>query len=135
MEKQLVADQVLWRRVPVAAAPLLWPLAILLLGWGTGWWAGLSTVALLGAASTIVPPRLQVSIYLIDLLERVVRLPLDLLWLLLVWHLWLREPLFPILGQPGLGAIGATALLWALARLIALATRFAARHGLSRVQA
>lgn len=125
MERQLVADQALWRRVPTAATALLWPLEILLLGWGTGWWAGMLTVALLGVASATVPPRLKAGIYWIDLLERVVRLPLDLFWLLLIGHLWLREPLFPVLGQPLPGAVAITALLWVLTRLVVLAARLA----------
>lgn len=125
MEKSLIADQALWRRVPASAAAVLWPLEVLLLGWSTGWWVGLLTVALLGSASAVVPPRLKIGIYWIDLLEMVVRLPLDLLWLLLVGHLWLREPLFPLLGQPLAGAIAITLLLWLLTRLVAVGIRLA----------
>lgn len=128
MERQLVADQLFWRRVPAAAAAILWPLEILLLGWGTGWWAGICTVAILGLASTAVPPRLRVNIYLIDLLEHLVAIPLDLCWLATIWHLSVREPLFPVLGQPLVGAVAAAAGLWLLTRLLALATRLLARQ-------
>lgn len=131
IERQLVADQALWRRVPVAAIAILGPLEILLLGWGIGWWTGLITAAALGAASMVAPPRLKVSIYLIDLLDQFVRLPLDLCWLLVVWHLWLREPIFPILDQPLLGAVALSTFLWILTRPLVLLARLAARRALS----
>ncbi|HEX2922553.1 MAG TPA: hypothetical protein VHS28_00815 [Chloroflexota bacterium] len=97
-----------------------------MLGWGTGWWVGLITLLLLSVASVVVPPRLKVSIYLVDLLDRFVRLPLGLLWLVLVWYLWLREPVFPLLGAPAIGAVVATAALFALTRLLSPLTRLAA---------
>lgn len=128
MERLLVSDQALWTRFPTAAGALLWPLQIVLLGWGTGWWTGAATVILLGVASVIGPPRLAVSVYLVDLLEGMLRLPLFLGWLLATWYLWLREPLFPLLGQPLVGAILITALLWATTRVLALLSRFATRR-------
>ncbi len=131
MQRQLVADQTLWRRLPAKAAALFWPVEVVLLGWGAGWWAGLVTVLLLGAASTVLPPRLKVSIYLVDLLERLLRLPLEIGWLLLVWHLWQREPVLAPLGQPLAGAVIAAALFWALTRLLAFLSRFAARRVMS----
>ncbi len=134
VERQLIADQTLWGRVPAAAGALLWPLEVVLLGWSVGWWLGAATVIAVSIASTAVPPRLSVSIYLVDLLERAIRLPMDLCWLLLLWHLWLREPLFPIMGQPILGAIAVTASLWVLTRLVAFSTRLAVRRALARGQ-
>lgn len=134
-ERQLIADQALWGQVPVAAGALLWPLEVALLGWGVGWWSGAATVIAVSIASTAVPPRLRVSIYLVDLLERAIRLPTGLCWLLLLWHLWLREPLFPLMGQPLLGAIAVTACLWVLTRLVAFSTRLAARRALARGRA
>lgn len=134
MERQLVADQALWRRVPAATTAILWPLEIVLLGWPTGWWAGLATVVALGVASTVVPPHLRANLYLIDLLERLIALPLDLCWLLLAWHLWVREPLFPVFGQPLAGAVVVTASLVVLTRLVALITRLLAHQALSGVR-
>lgn len=128
VEKQLIADQVLWRRVPGAIAALLWPVEIALLGWHTGWWVGAITVALLGVVSAAIPPRLRISIYLIDVLEHVVKLPLEIGWLLVSWHLWMREPVFPIFGQPLAGALLVTASLWAMSRILAFTTRFMARQ-------
>jgi len=125
IEKELVSDQKLWRRVPAAAIAILWSLEVVLLGWGTGWWLGLATLLLLSAASVVVPPRLRISIYVVDMLDRVVRLPLDLCWLLLVWDLWMREPIFPLLNTPAVGAIGVTLGLFVITRLISLLTRFA----------
>ncbi len=127
IERQLVADQALWRKVPPAASAVVFPLEILLLGWDPGWRVGIITVVLLGTASAILPRSLKVSIYLIDLLERVVALPMELCWLLLVWHLSARQPLFPILGQPLAGAVVVTASLWALTRFLSLVSRFASR--------
>ncbi len=132
MERQLVADQSLWRRVPAGLGHVLWPLGVALLGWGTGWWAGAAAVAALGVASTLLPPRLRVSVYLVDALDRLLRLPLQLGWLVLVWHLWLREPLFPILGQPLVGALLAAAALWLSTRLLAFLSRFGASLAMGR---
>jgi hypothetical protein len=134
MESQLVADEAFWRRVPVAAGNVLWPLEILSFGWTTGWWAGILTVALVGLVSATLPPRLRVSIYLVDLLERLIALPLDLCWLAAIWHLWAQEPLFPILGQPAVGAAAMVIGLWLLTRLLALVTRLAVRQFPSGVQ-
>jgi len=125
IEKELVSDQKLWRRVPAAATAILWSLEVVLLGWGTGWWLGLTTLLLFSAASVVVPPRLRISIYVVDMLDRVVRLPLDLCWLLLVWDLWMREPIFPLLNTPAVGAIGVTLGLFVITRLLSLLTRFA----------
>ena len=132
MERLLVADQTLWRRAPTAAGAVLWPVEVLLLGWGTGWWTGLATVVALGVASVALPSRIKVSVYVVDLLERLFRIPLSLGWLLLVWHLGVREPLFPLLGQPLLGAVAATACLWLLTRLLTPLTRLATRRALAR---
>lgn len=132
MERLLVADQTLWRRVPTATSAVLWPVEVLLFGWGIGWWTGLATVVALGVASVALPSRLKVSLYLVDLLERLFRLPLSLGWLLLVWHLGVREPLFPVLGQPLLGSVAVTACLWLLTRLLTLLTRLATRRALAR---
>ncbi len=128
MERQLVADQALWRRVPTALAAILCPLEILLLGWSTGWPTAVLTVVFLSVASISVPQRLRASIYLIDLLEWLISLPLELFWLALVWHLWVREPLFPVLGQPLIGSIATVAALWAATRFLSLAVRFATQQ-------
>lgn len=123
VEKQLIADQALWRRVPVAMAALLWPAEVIILGWHTGWWIGALTVVAVGLLSAVIPPRLKINVYLIDLLEQLVKLPLEIAWLLLTWHLWMREPLFPFIGQPLAGALVVTASLLAMARLLAFTTR------------
>ena len=123
VEKQLVADQALWQRVAFATAALLWPLEVALLGWHLGWWLGAITVVLSCFASVIVPSRLKLNIYWVDLLDRAARLPVDLFWLLLVWHLWMREPIFIVLGQPLFGAILISTLLWLAARLLTIVTR------------
>ncbi|MGI5836695.1 MAG: hypothetical protein ACOX87_09425 [Chloroflexota bacterium] len=128
VERQLIADQALWRRVPVAMAALLWPAEVIILGWHTGWWIGALTVVALGFVSAVIPSRLKVNVYLIDLLEQFVRLPLEIGWLLLFWHLWMREPLFPVLGQPLVGALAITVSLWALSRFLAFVTRLIAQQ-------
>lgn len=128
MQRELVSDQALWGRVPGSASAVLLPLEALLLGWGTGWWVALITVPVIGMGSVLLPPRLPVSIYAVDLLERLLRLPLRLCWLLLVADLWLREPLLPVFGQPLIGALAATAALFALTPPLALAGRLAAKR-------
>lgn len=133
-EQQLVADQALWRRVPIAAGALLWPSEVALLGWDPGWWIGALTVVLAATTSATIPPRLKVSLYLIDLLEQAVRLPLDLCWLLLAWHLWLREPLFPLFGQPVAGALLMALSLRTLTRLLSWVVRFLAGRASARGQ-
>lgn len=130
VEKQLINDQALWRRVPTAIASLLWPVEIALLGWHTGWWVGALTVALLGVASAAIPPHLRVSVYLIDLLAQVVKLPLEIGWLLLSWHLWMREPIFTLFGQPLAAALLLTVSLWAISRIIAFTTRLLVQQAL-----
>lgn len=134
MERELVSDQKFWRRVPAAATAILWPLEVVLLGWGTGSWLGLATLLLLSVASVVVPPRLKISIYLVDLLDHLVTLPLSLFWLLMVWYLWLREPAFAPLGAPAIGAIGATAALFAVTKLLSPLTRLAAGRLVIRKQ-
>ena len=132
VERQLIADDSLWRRVPAAVSALLWPLEVAILGWATGWWAGILTVIGLAVASTLLPPRLHVSIYLIDLIDRLLQLPLNLCWLGLVCHLWLREPLFTPFGQPLLGALAVTLCLSILARLLAFLSRYASKRMFTR---
>jgi hypothetical protein len=126
MEKLLLADQALWAHLPGSAAAVLWPLEVVLLGWGTGWWTGMLTVVAVGAASVLLPPRLGAGIYAVDLLEWSLKRPLKLAWLLMVWHLWLREPVLPVLGQPLIGAIAITALLLLAARVLSFASRLVA---------
>jgi hypothetical protein len=126
MERQLLADQTLWARLPGLAAAIVWPLEVLLLGWGTGWWTGALTVVALGFASVLLPGRLGAGIYLVDLLDWSLKWPLKLGWLLMVWHLWLREPVLPVLGQPLVGALAITALLILVTRLLSFASRLAA---------
>jgi hypothetical protein len=128
MQRQLIADQRLWRRVPAAMAAILWPLEVLLLGWDAGRWIGAATVVVLAILTVVAPPRLAVSIYLVDLLERLLRLPFTLGWLLLVWHLSAREPIFPILGLPVLGAVVVAASAWLFTRIIAVAFRMLAQR-------
>lgn len=128
MQKQLIGDQRLWRRVPGAAAAILWPLEVILLGWDHGWWVGAATVVAVAALSVLLPMRLPVSIYLVDLLESLLRLPLWLGWLLLVWPLSVREPVFTILGQPVAGAIAVAASAWLLTRILTLAARLLVRR-------
>lgn len=126
IERQLVADAALWRRVPTAFSALLWPMEILVLGWSPGSWIGLLTVLLLGIASVVIPPRLRISIYLVDLLDRFVSLPLGVGWLAVIWHLSVREPIFPLLGIPLPGAAAVTGCLWLLTRGLVLVSRFLA---------
>lgn len=128
MLRQLVADQAFWRRVPAKLAAVLWPLEIVALGWSPGWWVGLATVIVLSAGSVLLPPRLRVSIYLVDLLEWLTRLPVDLVWLVMAWHLTVREPALPVFGLPVIGALLATALTRFLAGLTTFSVRLAARH-------
>lgn len=126
MQRQIVSDQRLWKRVPRASAALLWPLLVTTLGWQTGSIAALVAVLTLGALSVVLPPRLSVNIYLVDILEKLLRLPLWLGWLVLAWHLSTREPLFLLLGTPIPAALGATLLAFLLALIAALAGRFLA---------
>jgi hypothetical protein len=126
MERPLLADQALWARLPGFAAAVLWPLEVVLLGWGTGWWTGMLTVVALGAASVLLPRRLGTGMYAVDFLDWVLKRPLQLGWLLMVWHLWLREPVLPVLGQPLVGALAITALLFLVTKLLSLASRLAA---------
>lgn len=126
MERQLLADQTLWRRLPVSVAAVAWPLEVALLGWSTGLWAGALTVVVAGAASVLVPPRLGGGIYVIDLLAWTLKLPLSLGWLVMLWHLSLREPVLPVLGQPLIGALALTALLWVSSRVLSFASRLGA---------
>jgi hypothetical protein len=97
-----------------------------LLGWGTGWWTGMLTVVALGAASVLLPRRLGTGMYAVDFLDWVLKRPLQLGWLLMVWHLWLREPVLPVLGQPLVGALAITALLFLVTKLLSFASRLAA---------
>ena len=128
MQRQLIADQRLWRRLPAAAAAVFWPLEVILLGWSLGWWVGAATVVVLAALSVLVLPRLPINIYFIDLLDRLLALPLWLGWLLLVWHLAAREPLFVILGQPVVGAIAVAVSGWIVTRILVLASRLLAQR-------
>lgn len=128
MQKQLIADQRLWGRVPAATAAILWPVEVILLGWGLGWWTGAATLVVVSVFSVAVPPRLPVNIYLVDLLERLLRLPLWLGWLLLVWHLSVREPLFIIFGQPLAGAAAAAVSAWIATHVLVFASRTLAQR-------
>ncbi len=129
MRHQLVSDRRLWKRLPGSAAAVLWPLETILLGWDTARWAGPATVAVVVVLATLLPPRLSISVYVVDLLDQLLRLPLWLVWLLLVWHLSVREPIFQVIGSPPIaGAILATALAWLLARVITLIVGLAVRH-------
>ncbi len=132
MQKQLIADQRLWGRVPAAASGIVWPLVVVLLGWNPGWWVGMVAVVVIAILTVLLPPRLTVSIYLIDLLERLLRLPLWLGWLLPVWYLSVQEPRFPILGIPVAGAVAVTAIVWLLTRALSLTSRLAARRVMAR---
>lgn len=132
MQRQLIADQRLWRRLPAAVAAVFWPLEVILLGWSLGWWVGAATVVVLAALSVLVPPRLPINIYFIDLLDRLLGLPLWLGWLLLVWHLSAREPLFVILGQPVVGAIAVAVSGWIVTRILVLASRLLAQRAVVR---
>lgn len=126
MERGLASDQALWRKVPASITALLWPLLAIFLGWNTGWWVGLLAMLTLAAASVVLPPRMRLNVYLVDGLERLLRLPFRLAWLLMVWHLGFREPLFPILGQPMLGAIAVTLALFLSTTLLTILVRLAA---------
>jgi hypothetical protein len=126
MERQLLADQALWARLPGFGAAVLWPLQVVLMGWSTGWWIGAGTVVILGIASVLLPRRLGAGIYAADLLDWSLKRPLKLGWLLMVWHLWLREPVLPVLGQPLVGAVAITALLMLATGLLTFASRLAA---------
>jgi hypothetical protein len=128
MQRQIVSDQRLWKRVPVAAAALLWPLLVMVLGWQTGSVAALAAVLVLGALSVVLPPRLSLNLYLVDLLEKLLRLPLWLGWLVLAWHLSVREPLLLLLGTSIPAALGVTLVAFLLARIAVLASRFLARR-------
>jgi hypothetical protein len=132
MQRQLISDQRLWSRVPAAAGAILWPLEVILLGWDSGRWMGAVTVVVVAALTVLVPPRLKVSIYVIDLVERLLRLPLWLGWMLLIWHLGVREPVLPILGQPAAGAVAIAAAAWLLTRILGLACRVLAQRSLAR---
>ena len=125
LERQLVADRGLWRRLPAGLACILWPVEILLLGWHSGWWAGIGTIILLTLLSITIPPRITVNIYLVDLLAGFLGLPLNAGWLLLVWHLGVRETVFPVLGQPLVGAVAVTVVLALATRPLAFLTRLA----------
>lgn len=126
MERGLASDQALWQKVPASITALLWPLLAIFLGWNTGWWVGLMGMLTLSAASVILPSRMRLNVYLVDGLERLLRLPFRLAWLLMVWHLGFREPLFPILGQPMLGAIAVTLALFLSTTLLTILVRLAA---------
>ena len=126
MERQLLADQALWARLPGFVAAILWPVEVALLGWGTGWWTGALTVIALGIASVLLSRRLGAGIYVVDFLDWVLKWPLKLGWLLMVGHLWLREPVLPVLGQPIVGAIAITALLILATSLLSFVSRLAA---------
>lgn len=126
MERGLASDQALWQKVPASITALLWPLLAIFLGWNTGWWVGLLAMLTLAAASVVLPPRMRLNVYLVDGLERLLRLPFRLAWLLMVWHLGFREPLFPILGQPMLGAIAVTLALFLITTLLTILVRLAA---------
>lgn len=128
MKRQLISDQHLWKRLPGALAAILWPLEAILLGWDTARWGGLVTVAIAVVLSSIAPRRLTINLYLLDLADRLLRLPLWLGWLLLVWQLATREPLYPILGVPVAGAILVTLLTWLVARVAILALGFGVRR-------
>lgn len=123
MERGLASDQALWRKVPASATALLWPLLAIFLGWNPGWWVGLLAMLTLAAASVVLPSRTRLNIYLVDGMERLLRLPVRLAWLLMVWHLGFREPLFPILGQPILGAIAVTLALFLGTMLLTILVR------------
>jgi len=128
VQRELTADQALWVRLSTALSTVLWPVEIALLGWGIGWWTGLLTVIALGIGSILLPSRLRINLYLTDLLDRLARLPLVVVWLLLIWHLTEREPIFTILGQPLVGALLVTVALALLTRPVALVSRFATRQ-------
>ncbi len=132
MQKQLIADQRLWSRLPVAVAAVFWPLEVILLAWSPGWWVGAATVVVLAALSVLAPPRLPMNIYFVDLLERLLRLPLWLGWLLLVWHLSVRQPLFLILGQPVAGAVAVAVSVWIATRVLVFASRLLAQRAVVR---
>lgn len=132
MQRQLISDQRLWRRIPGAASAILWPFEAILLGWDTARWTGPATVILVAFLCTALPPRVNVSLYLLDLVDSALVLPMWLGWLLLVWHLAAREQLFPILGVPAAGAVLVTAVAWVTARLLTLAVGFLARRVLPR---
>ena len=131
MQRELISDQRLWKRLPVAAAAILWPIEAILLGWGTASWVGLATVVIAVTLSTSLPAKLSINLYLVDLLEQFLRLPLWLGWLVLVWHLSVREPIYPILGVPAAGAILVTAITWLVAQTVILAVRFATRRAMA----
>lgn len=126
MERGLASDQALWQKVPASITALLWPLLAIFLGWNTGWWVGLMGMLTLSAASVILPSRMRLNVYLVDGLDSLLRLPFRLAWLLMVWHLGFREPLFPILGQPMLGAIAVTLALFLITTLLTILVRLAA---------
>ncbi len=104
----------------------------MLLGWDLGWWLGAVTVAALAAFSVFVPPRLPVNIYLVDLLDGLLRLPLWLGWLLLVWYLSAREPLFAIMGQPVVGAVIVAICGWIATRILVVASRLLVQRAVFR---
>lgn len=126
MERGLASDQALWQKVPASITALLWPLLAIFLGWNTGWWVGLMAMLTLAAASVVLPPRMRLNVYLVDGLDSLLRLPFRLAWLLMVWHLGFRESLFPILGQPMLGAIAVTLALFLITTLLTILVRLAA---------
>ncbi len=123
-ERQLTADKLLWSRFPVAVGSILWPLTIATMGWNPGWWIGMAMVALIAMLAVVLPPRTRVNLYLIDLLEWVIGGPLEICWLLLLWHLATRESIFPLLGQPLLGSFLVTILLLMSNRIMVSVTRF-----------
>lgn len=131
MQRQLISDQRLWRRIPGAASAVLWPLEAVFLGWDTAWWAGPATVVVVVLLCTVLPSRLKVSLYLVDVVDGALVLPIWLGWLLLAWDLTVREPLFPIFGVPAAGAVGVTALAWLAARVLTMIVGLLARRILS----
>jgi hypothetical protein len=130
MQRQLAADQRLWSRVPWAVASLAWPLLVVTLGWQSGSLVALAAIALVGALSVALPQRISINVYLVDLVDRLLGLPLWLGWLILAWHLSAREPVFQLLGTPIPGAIAATVLALLAARLVAMISRYMAKRTL-----
>ena len=131
LQTQLTSDQV-WSRVPAAASALLWPAAILFMGWEPGAWIGALSPVLLGVLSVVVAGKIRMPLMLADVLERLVRPPVWLLWLLVAWHLSVREPLFALLGQPALGGVLLALGLWIASLLLAFLSRSLARLAISR---
>ena len=132
MQRQLISDQHLWKRLPAAAAAILWPAEAILFGWEAARWTGLATVVIVAMLATAAPPRISINLYLVDLLDRLLRLPLWLGWLLLIWQLSTREPILPVLGAPVIGAVLVTALIWLVSTVAVLLTGFATRRATAR---